>query len=69
MTKMGSKFLLHYLGKMHMFITCGQISEMVVWLTARLYGKQDLYVDGTSNFTEAGIKLVSDTTHSAMIYW
>ena len=66
---MGSKFLLHYLGLMQMFITCDQISEMVVWLTARLSGKEDLYVVGTASFTEKGIKIVLDTASGAMVFW
>jgi hypothetical protein len=69
MTMMGSKFLLHFLGFTQVHLTCGQIAEMVVWLTARLFAKQELYMVGSAKLTEAGIKIVSATTDNAMIVW
>jgi hypothetical protein len=69
MTQIKSTYLLYFLGIAQVALICDALSETVVWLTARLFQKHDLYLAGTAKFTKKGMEVVKNTSDAAFFYW
>lgn len=69
MEKMDTVLFLRILGFLQMCISSSLVSETVIWLTARVFHQNDLYVVGGAQFTVEGVELVKQTTNWAILGW
>jgi hypothetical protein len=57
------------LGDLQVNLICYQISEMVIWWTARIFGKDHLYLLDKAQFTTQGKNFVTQTAEIAINRW